>query len=279
MYNSKCFIAFRLRAFVQGGIHLLSGLILASFLKRKEFKVGVAFGAIFPDIDLFIAAIAYLFIGESAEKLHRTFTHSLFFILLVCGSIAIYPYARKFLTKKAADSSNYDFTGFALGLALGMITHVILDLFYLVGVSIFWPFYQRPIGFPLVPDNKLTILQLKLLQTTDFYTDIFLFYIPMLILSYRLNVHKKLRLPFLLYIVVDFSVITFFVIYSFNNNVSYNDHLVYLYYPGTFFLLISVFSPLLFRDVIRQFKFKPTEIVIVTSLFLFSQFLFGLFLI
>lgn len=259
---------------MQGGIHLLSGLILASLFKRKESKLGAAFGAIVPDIDLFVAAIGYLFIGDAAVVLHRTFTHSIFTIILLFSIFGLLHY---FLNIKKGHG--YDYLGLGIGLVIGMVVHVFLDLFYLVGVQVFWPIFQKEIAFNLVPEAALTTLQLKLLQTTDFYTDIFLFYIPVLILAFKWNKHPRIRLPFLIYAIIDYLTITFFVVFSFNANISYIDHLVYLYYPGTFFLVFSVFSPLIFRDVIREFQMPKHEIVVILSLFVFSQFLFALFLI
>ncbi|MHA1305600.1 MAG: metal-dependent hydrolase [Candidatus Heimdallarchaeaceae archaeon] len=167
---------------MQGGIHLLSGLLLASLWKRSEYKVGAVFGSILPDIDLFIAALAYLFIGDKAIDLHRSFTHSFPVILLFCLLIYVFGIImRKFHPDKTI--SSYDFTGFCVGLLIGMYIHVVLDLFYLVKVAIFWPFYREFIGWPLVPLSELSDLALKILQTTDFLTDIFLFIIPMVLSS------------------------------------------------------------------------------------------------
>ncbi|MHA1200650.1 MAG: hypothetical protein ACTSQF_15130, partial [Candidatus Heimdallarchaeaceae archaeon] len=60
----------------------------------------------------------------------------------------------------------------------------------------------------------------------------------------------------------------------FNYSIPYRDHVVYLYFPGTFFLLFSVIAPILFRDVIREFKMNLWEMTIVISLMIFSQILF-----
>ncbi len=260
---------------MQGGIHLLSGLLLASLSKRKEYKVGAVFGAILPDIDLFIAAIAYLFIGEKATILHRSFTHSFFditifsLLLFLFGVLVRFKFPDKKLAK-------YDYTGFSLGIFIGMNTHVILDLFYLVKVQIFWPFSKQWIGWPLVPDSKLSVLALKILQATDFLTDIFLFIIPMVYLSYKENKYPRIRKFFIGYIFVDIATIIFYIFFAFNRSIAYYDYLVYLYYPGIFFLVTSVFSPLIFRDVIRDFNYKPHVVGSLLFLFVFSQFLFVL---
>ena len=161
-------------------------------------------------------------------------------------------------------------------LGIGMFVHVMLDTLYLSYVQLFWPFSAQKINFAIVPVIALSEIQLRLLQVTDFYTDIFFFYIPILIIAFKKNLHKKIRIPFLIYILVDFAVITFFMFNAFTSPVDYNQFVINLYKPGVFFLLISVFSPFLFKEVINDFKFKTRDIVIISSLFVFSQFLFWL---
>ncbi|MHA1115302.1 MAG: metal-dependent hydrolase [Candidatus Heimdallarchaeaceae archaeon] len=263
---------------MQGGVHLLSGLVLASFGKKEGFKVSAAFGAIFPDIDLFIAALAYLFIGEKAAILHRTFTHSLSFISV----LSLLIYLLGFITKKYIPDkkiSKIDFRSISIGIGVGMITHVILDMFYLVKVAVFWPFSLTFVGWPLVTELQLSDLSLKILQTTDFMTDIFFFIIPLTIISFQQDKCKNFRKPLIAYIVIDLLFATSFIFVAFFIPLSYNDFLIYLYYPGTFFLLFSIFSPLMFKEVIKEFKFENYTLAIIISMFIFSQLLFGLFLL
>lgn len=263
---------------MQGGVHLLSGLILASFTKRKEFKLGAVIGSILPDFDIIITAFAYLAIGEAAADLHRSFSHSLLFLAVVTGitvSLGFIPPIKK--------KANYDFHGLGLGLGAGILFHCLLDMTYLYGIQFLWPFSTQLIGFPIAPfesfDTTLgsDALKLKLLQTTDFYTDIFLFYIPILFLAHKMKKYEDLHLPFLIYIIIDFIVTTIFVGLSFRTAVSYEDHTIQLYYLGTFFLMISLIAPILFRDVIREFECKPWIILImlvILALLVLSQFLF-----
>ena len=252
---------------------------MSSFSKRKEFKLGVVLGSILPDIDIFILAFAYLAVGDKASVIHRSLTHSLLFLITVPVIIIslnfIPPIKKKF---------DYDFLGFGIGLFLGFGFHILFDMLYLTGVYFFWPFrpttQQFEIGFPIVAFDSYNqgiaseVLKLKLIQTTDFYTDIFFFYIPILFLAYKMNKHKRIRLPFLIYTVINFIVTTVFVGLAFNPNISYTDHVVYLYYLGTFFLLASVISPILFRNVIRVFRFSTREMMFVVALLVFSQLLF-----
>ena len=255
---------------MQGGVHLLSGLVLASLNKKKDYKLGAVFGAIFPDIDIFITGIVYLIAGETAAmEIHRSFTHSLLMVFLFTAiPIGVY------FIPKIKKNESFNLLHFAIGFGIGMFVHIMLDTLYLSYVQLFWPFSAQEINFAIVPVTALSEIQLRLLQVTDFYTDIFFFYIPILFIAFKKNLHKKIRIPFLIYILVDFAVITFFMFNAFTSPVDYNQFVINLYHPGVFFLLISVFSPILFKEVINDFKFKTRDIVIILSLFVFSQFLF-----
>ena len=70
----------------QSGIHAFSGIVLSKLFKyEKWFIPSLIFGSILPDIDILFAAIAFLF-GSSinnAEAIHRTFTHSLFTVVII----------------------------------------------------------------------------------------------------------------------------------------------------------------------------------------------------
>jgi membrane-bound metal-dependent hydrolase YbcI (DUF457 family) len=261
---------------VQGGVHLLTGLLLASLSKRKEYKLGAVIGAILPDIDIFILAFAYLVIGDKAEVIHRSLTHSLLFLIVVPGIIVSMEFIPKIKNKK-----DYDFLGLGIGLFFGFASHILLDMMYLTGIYFLWPFSSMELGFPFVPFDRIdqgiatNVIKLKLIQTTDFYTDIFFFFIPILMLSYKMDLHRKIRLPFSIYAGIVLAVTTVFVGLAFNSNITYVDHVVYLYYLGTFFLLTSVLSPILFRNVIREFKFNAWSLVIIVSLLIFSQYLFA----
>lgn len=256
---------------MQGGIHILiGGLVLASFFKRKELKLGIVFGALLPDFDVFITAIVYLVAGqEASENIHRGPTHS----FLVAAILAILIISLGFIpfVKKKWD---YDFLGFGLGLGLAMILHDIFDLFWLFGAQIFWPFSSTFIGFPPVPKESLSALASKLVTTTDLYLDIFFLYIPMIFLAYKMAVHKKLRIPYIVYSAIYFATVTFFVIWAFIGDLTPGEHEVLVYYPGTIFLLISIITPLLFRNVIREFRFDLKDISIILCLFVLAQFLF-----
>ena len=101
--------------------------------------LGLALGAVLPDIDLIPTAIAYLF-GRTdlVEAFHRTFTHSVFLVLLL-GAIGIWQRARP--------------VGWLCrGLAVGMATHDTLDIFlWFSPIDLFWPLSHIPRDHPLLP--------------------------------------------------------------------------------------------------------------------------------
>ena len=50
-----------------GGLHLLSGLVIASFIRNEKYKKakwGIVWGSIFPDIDLIASIIIFLITGD-----------------------------------------------------------------------------------------------------------------------------------------------------------------------------------------------------------------------
>ena len=66
--------------------------------------------------------------------------------------------------------------------ALGISVHIILDLFYLGGVAIFWPFLGEVCLSPILFED-LNLLQQKLITITDFLTDPIMYYLPLYYMS------------------------------------------------------------------------------------------------
>ena len=65
----------------QAGIHSMVGMALSKngHRARKWLMLGIVLGNLFPDADNLAVAVATV-MGKSTEGLHRTFTHSLFFV-------------------------------------------------------------------------------------------------------------------------------------------------------------------------------------------------------
>jgi hypothetical protein len=107
------------------------------------------------------------------EYWHRSLTHSLFVILLICICFS------RFGSGKNNFSNKY----FGYGLCLGMLFHTLSDIIYLKGVLIFFPFdlseifYELDCGF-ILRFEKYSLPTQKYLMTIDHLTDcIFYLYI------------------------------------------------------------------------------------------------------
>ncbi len=102
----------------QAGIHSMVGMAIKRWTPaRKWLMLGIVLGNLFPDADNFAVAIATL-AGNSTEGLHRTFTHSLFFV----AGIILIGYVIAWLAKKP------NIGNLALGLGIGVLMHILLDL-------------------------------------------------------------------------------------------------------------------------------------------------------
>ncbi|WP_420645286.1 metal-dependent hydrolase [Candidatus Leptofilum sp.] len=114
----------------QAGMHGLVGVVVRRWMPgRKWLPLGIVLGNLLPDADNLAVAVATV-TGGSTEGLHRTFTHSLFFVLalVVVFWLAGVVAKRPFLTN------------LGLGLGLGVLMHVLLDLLiWFNGIEILWP--------------------------------------------------------------------------------------------------------------------------------------------
>jgi membrane-bound metal-dependent hydrolase YbcI (DUF457 family) len=114
----------------QAGIHSMLGVAIKKWSPaRKWLMLGIVLGNLLPDADNIAVAIATL-TGNSTEGLHRTFTHSLFFV----AAIIIVFYGLAWLTKKD------EYKNLGLGLGVGVLMHILVDLLiWFNGVEILWP--------------------------------------------------------------------------------------------------------------------------------------------
>ncbi|MAU01036.1 MAG: hypothetical protein CL608_28155 [Anaerolineaceae bacterium] len=114
----------------QAGIHGLVGVAVRRWTPtRKWLLLGIVLGNLLPDADNLAVAVATV-TGGSTEGLHRTFTHSLFFVLALLvvfwlvGTVAKRP----------------SLGNLGLGLSIGVLMHILLDLLiWFNGVEILWP--------------------------------------------------------------------------------------------------------------------------------------------
>jgi membrane-bound metal-dependent hydrolase YbcI (DUF457 family) len=114
----------------QAGIHSMLGMAVQKWTPaRRWLMLGIVLGNLFPDLDNLAVAIATL-TGNSTEGLHRTFTHSLFFV----AAIIMVFYGIALITKKT------EWGNLGLGLGIGVLMHILLDLLiWFNGVEILWP--------------------------------------------------------------------------------------------------------------------------------------------
>ena len=119
----------------QNGIHAIVGIASRKWMPQKEWLLlGVVLGNMFPDLDNVVVAFATLALGQSAQEAgelyHRTFTHSIFTIVVM----VILFYAIAAITK------NEKWKNFGIGFGIGILLHMLVDLaLWFNGVPLFWP--------------------------------------------------------------------------------------------------------------------------------------------
>ncbi len=109
--------------------HLFFAWILGKIYEKLSKKVlsrlswfFLLMGSILPDAD-------YLIDWTFGTEFHRTFTHSLLFTIVSASIIYL---CAKYLWKREAAPE-------ALFLALGILSHLLLDMFFSYGVPLLWP--------------------------------------------------------------------------------------------------------------------------------------------
>lgn len=114
----------------QAGLHALVGAATRKVTPKREWlMLGIILGSFFPDLDNYAVAIATLAKWETHD-LHRTFTHSLFTILV----------AWVVFTVVARVTKQPRWAALGLGLGLGIGLHIALDLLlWFNGVELLWP--------------------------------------------------------------------------------------------------------------------------------------------
>jgi membrane-bound metal-dependent hydrolase YbcI (DUF457 family) len=114
----------------QAGMHGMVGMITRKWTGAREWLLlGAILGSFIPDMDNLGVAIATL-TKIPTEGIHRTLTHSIFFVAAV---VLVF-----FLLGQAKKDARW--TNLGLGLGLGILLHILLDLLiWFNGVEILWP--------------------------------------------------------------------------------------------------------------------------------------------
>jgi membrane-bound metal-dependent hydrolase YbcI (DUF457 family) len=115
----------------QAGMHAMVGMIARKFTnKRQWLLLGAILGSFIPDMDNIGVAVATL-AKLPREGIHRTATHSVFFVLAVVLIFYVIGQVKK----------DIRWSNLGLGLGLGILCHSLLDIFlWFNGVALFWPF-------------------------------------------------------------------------------------------------------------------------------------------
>tara|TARA_Y100000294_G_C8426736_1_gene285049 strand:+ start:140 stop:649 length:510 start_codon:yes stop_codon:yes gene_type:complete len=148
----------------------LVGKVYELISKKKIHHYGWFFlllGGILPDID-------HLLDWTLNLHLHRTFTHSFFFVIVI--PLIVYAIFKVVKDKQAKH--------FSLALAAGILIHISLDFFSFQGIPLFWPnlTYFSPFGlgqaatsyfaldnYHLVKQLKFAVLDMALGTAWIFY--------------------------------------------------------------------------------------------------------------
>ena len=114
----------------QAGLHGLSGMAVSRFAGKREWLLlGIILGTMLPDMDNIAVAVATL-AKMDAHGLHRTFTHSIFFVIAIVVIFYLIGWARR----------QPRWNNLGLGLGIGVSMHILLDLLgWFNGVYILWP--------------------------------------------------------------------------------------------------------------------------------------------
>ena len=245
-----------------GGLHILSGLFIASFIrneKHKKAKWGLVWGSIFPDIDIIATAIIFLITGdiEGAVFFHRTVTHGFFAmgLVLLIGIIIS-------LTKEDLRWISM----FSIAFAFGMLTHTFYDL--LDGyVSILAPFSwtKYSITGAILGYQTNTIYMYALNDTYykawnafDVMSDALVYLLVWYWATHKANIPKEQGFSKILLIVALIGIAYFGFLFGLAfTNISVDMHLLLIYVVWT--LLFLPFTTLLIhiklRGTIQDFSF------------------------
>ena len=125
----------------QAGLHAALGYSLRHIIPhKKRFLPAVVFGAILPDLDVIVVALASLFypISQAEHLFHRSFSHSFFTIILMYLVFSFIAEWKKQPLYKSIGK----------GLVLGILSHIIIDTFFWFReIQFLWPLPLEPFNF------------------------------------------------------------------------------------------------------------------------------------
>ena len=149
---------------INTGINAVIGLQLKKFTpKQTLLSTAIIIGMILPDIDLVIDYLLSLFFNFNflySPQISNTLFHSLFAIPILGLLILIY-----------LEYKNKNNIAIVIGLSLGMLIHIFIDIITLKSVGIFYPLFNIELNLNL---NNFLNLQIpnqftKILYAFDFF--------------------------------------------------------------------------------------------------------------
>jgi membrane-bound metal-dependent hydrolase YbcI (DUF457 family) len=187
----------------QNGVHAIAGIAARKWMPQREWLLlGVVLGNMFPDLDNLAVAYATL-TGSDPHGLHRTFTHSIFTIL----AILLLFYLVAALTK------SQKWNNFGLGLGIGILMHILLDLvLWFNGVELLWP-----IRYELNFWNWFTVpAWLNILLETGEFLSFGLYFFLLASLSQRQNTNRERQGLSKIWAYIEFALFIVFVVLFFS---------------------------------------------------------------
>lgn len=240
------------------GFHGIIGLFFSRFTRSPSLKTGIVFGSVIPDVDLLGSALVYIITGSEDLTIafHRTLTHSV--ITIIAMFILAFLFERR---GSLAEFSNLNYPKLLLGTATGMMIHVCIDFFYLDGVSFLAPLYWERITIIDFSYEHITLFSQKILAAADFQFEAFfwmiLWYLAtkkeccnhfrLCIAGKRIEI-KNVRDKLLWLSIAEAVLMLGFLLFAYTP-ITRNSFIILLYIPGVFILLVSAFSPLVFRGI------------------------------
>eukprot|EP01104_Vermistella_antarctica_P020930 TRINITY_DN9175_c0_g1_i1.p1 TRINITY_DN9175_c0_g1~~TRINITY_DN9175_c0_g1_i1.p1 ORF type:complete len:325 (+),score=44.05 TRINITY_DN9175_c0_g1_i1:274-1248(+) len=157
-------------------------------------------------------------------------------------------------------SDKFDGLYLGIGLAVGLIGHILFDMCYLKGVAIMYPFDTTLYQFEDIGTGDFRDLDpnlLNLIMASDFLTEVVFFYVPMIAFSYyclaRRSVELQRTLSFFTRLsIIQSAVILAICVVPFFVTVHLDLFMTLLFIPGTPLVVMINLAPLAFRESIRQ---------------------------
>lgn len=123
----------------QNGIHAFAGIAVRKWMPNREWLLlSLVLGNMAPDLDALAVAYATLAKLPDPESYHRTFTHSVFTVVVMAALFYIF----------ATVTKNKKWNNFGTGFGIGIGMHILLDLvLWFNGVPVLWPLITTELNF------------------------------------------------------------------------------------------------------------------------------------